>query len=283
MILTLNGARRISGLGLALGAAVGLAVALAPAAASAAPLPADGVQPGGLGHFVPGSLHVGPGLTQRKSNNWSGYADEHTKGNTYTKVSGTWTQPKVKCTSATALAAFWVGIDGSEGSQTVQQDGTLAECTGGKATYYDWWEMYPTNAVQVEHPVSPGDKLTGSVVFTGKAYTLTVTDHTHKSGSFTTTQKCSGTACLNTSAEWIVERPSGSSGLYALADYGTATFTKASVTSGKTTGAISKFPDAAITMTAGGTGTGGTGPTLASVSKLASTGTSFTDTWHRMK
>ena len=52
------------------------------------------------------------------------------------------------CTSATSLAAFWVGIDGYS-SSSVEQDGTLVECYRGTAYYYTWWEMYPTNAIQV--------------------------------------------------------------------------------------------------------------------------------------
>ena len=160
----------------------------------------------------------------------------------------------------------------------MQQDGTLAECTGGTARYYDWWEMYPAGTEMV-HQVSADDKLTGSVEFTGKAYKLAVTDHTHPDDSFATTQKCTGAACLNTSAEWVVERPSGGpcGGLCLLPDYGTFRFTGASVRSGMGTGAISRFPHVKITMA------NSSGEVLASVSKLTDKASSFTDTWHRIQ
>ncbi len=57
-------------------------------------------------------------------------------------------RPAASCTSTTSLAAFWVGIDGYS-SGSVEQDGTLVECYRDVAYYYTWWEMYPTNAIQV--------------------------------------------------------------------------------------------------------------------------------------
>jgi hypothetical protein len=66
----------------------------------------------------------------------------------------------VSCTSQTSLAAFWVGIDGCS-SSSVEQDGTLAECYGGAAYYYTWWEMYPANAIQVVgQTLRAGDSIT---------------------------------------------------------------------------------------------------------------------------
>ena len=88
------------------------------------------------------------GLTQVSSTNWAGYADDNTAGNTYTSLSGNWTEPTGTCTSATSLAVFWVGIDGFT-SGSVEQDGTLIECSGGRVFYFTWWEMFPTNSIQV--------------------------------------------------------------------------------------------------------------------------------------
>ena len=44
-----------------------------------------------------------------------------------------------------------------------------------------------------------------------------MTDSTHPANSFTTTQTCSD--CAGSSAEWIAEAPSGSSGVYPLSNF----------------------------------------------------------------
>ena len=182
-------------------------------------------------HRVSGpSLRI-KGLTQVQSTNWSGYADT---GSGFSTVTGSWTEPSVSCTSATSLAAFWVGIDGYS-SGSVEQDGTLAECYRGTAYYYTWWEMYPTNAIQVVgSTLHAGDSITSSVVRSGTSYTLKVTDSSRPADSFTTTQACSG--CANSSAEWIAEAPSGSSGVYPLSDFHSWTASGATVKAGRRPG-----------------------------------------------
>ncbi len=255
----------------ALAAAGALVVAFTPGAASAS---APAGQP--VPHFNPikvlRSLHVGP-AGDVTSTNWSGYADTATSGATYTKVSANWTEPAVTCTSQQAITVFWVGIDGYT-SGTVEQDGTLAWCSGGTATYYTWWEMYPSNPVQiVGSSVSPGDQISSSVVRSGSQYTLTVTDSTHTANSFSLKQSCS--TCQNSSAEWIVERPSGSGGLYPLANFGTFTFTRSKVTGSSGKGNIATYPNDAITMV------NGSGQQLATVSRLKHHGTKFVTTWHQ--
>jgi hypothetical protein len=181
-------------------------------------------------------------LTKVQSTNWSGYADV---GKPFSKVSGTWTEPTATCGSGTSLAAFWVGIDGFS-SQSVEQDGTIIECDGGQAFYFDWWEMFPTNAVQIENTVNPGDTISSSVSRSGDSYTLTVTDSTTPSDSFTTTQTSSGDA--NSSAEWIAEAPSGSSGVEPLSNFGVFKLRSAKVTNVTKSGVISSFSDDQITM-----------------------------------
>jgi Peptidase A4 family len=142
---------------------------------------------------VAGHAQQVKGLNQVQSTNWSGYADDNTAGNTYSKVTANWTEPSGSCSGrTTSLAAFWVGIDGYT-SSSVEQDGTLIECYLGAAYYYTWWEMYPSNAVQVVgESLSPGDSISASVTRSGSSYTLKVTDSTHSANSFSTTQSCSG-------------------------------------------------------------------------------------------
>jgi peptidase A4-like protein len=215
------------------------------------------------------SLRV-KGLSQVQSTNWSGYADT---GSGFSTVTGSWTEPGVSCTSTTSLAAFWVGIDGYS-SSSVEQDGTLVECYRDVAYYYTWWEMYPTNDIQVVgSTLHAGDSITASVVRSGTSYTLKVTDSSRSADSFTTTQTCS--SCANSSAEWIAEAPSGSSGVYPLSDFGSWTESGATVKAGSTSGVISSFTDDELTMI------DSSGATKAQPGALNSSGNGFGVTWKR--
>ena len=210
-------------------------------------------------------------LTQVSSTNWGGYADT---GSSFTKVAASWTEPTPSCSGrTTSLAAFWVGIDGYS-SSSVEQDGTLIECYLGSTYQFTWWEMYPTNAVQVVgSTLAAGDSITSVVTRSGTSYTLTVTDSTHTADSFSTTQTCS--SCANSSVEWIAEAPSGSSGVYPLAKFSTWTDAASTATEGTTAGVISSFTDDEITMI------DSSGATKALPGALNSAGNSFTVTWER--
>jgi len=206
------------------------------------------------------------GLTQVRSTNWSGYADTSA---TFSTVAGSWTEPSVSCTSRTTYAAFWVGIDGFT-SGSVEQDGTLAECSGGSAFYFSWWEMFPTNAIQVVgSSVQPNDSISASVTRSGTSYTLKLADSGHPANSFTTTQSCSN--CANSSAEWIAEAPSGSGGVLPLADFHTWALSGATVNNA----VISSFPDDEITMV------DNAGRVKAQPGSLNSSGNGFSVTWKR--
>ena len=120
------------------------------------------------GHSRPGrhpstSVH---GLKQVTFDNWSGYADDNSTGKTYTAVSGAWKQPTITCPkNEDELAVWWVGLDGFNNG-TVEQDGTMAWCFKGTPAYYTWWEMFPTNSIQiVGSSVKPGDTIAASVNF----------------------------------------------------------------------------------------------------------------------
>jgi hypothetical protein len=209
------------------------------------------------------------GLSQVESTNWAGYADT---GSGFSKVSASWTEPTgASSGSTTSLAAFWVGIDGYS-SDTVEQDGTLIESYEGTVYYYDWWEIYPENDVQIINNVNPGDEITASVVRSGDKYTLAVTDSSDSADSFSTTQTYSGAA--DSSAEWIAEAPSGSSGVYPLTDFGTWADSSSKVTEGSKSGVISSFTDDEITQVNGTTGAVEDQP-----GPLNSSGNGFTATW----
>jgi hypothetical protein len=223
----------------------------------------------GADHRVSGASRVS-GQGQVESTNWSGYANT---GSNFSKVTGSWSEPGATCSRSTTYAAFWVGIDGYS-SDTVEQDGTLVECYERTAYQYSWWEMYPTNDIQVVgESVAAGDSISASVVRSGDSYTLSVTDSTNSANSFTTTQTCSD--CANSSAEWIAEAPSSSSGVLPLADFGTWTESGATVTEGSTAGVISSFTYDEITMV------DNSGLVKAQPSSLNSSGNGFSVTWER--
>jgi hypothetical protein len=223
----------------------------------------------GADHRVSGHVQKLKGLTQVQSGNWSGYADT---GSGYSTVTGKWTEPSASCTSTESLAAFWVGIDGYS-SSSVEQDGTLIECYGGTAYYYTWWEMYPTNDIQVVgETLRPGDSISASVVRSGTSYTLAVTDSSRSGDSFSTKQSCS---CANSSAEWIAEAPSGSNGVYPLSHFSTFNLTSATVKTTSTSGTISSFTDDEITMV------DSSGRVEAQPGALNGSGNAFSVTWER--
>jgi hypothetical protein len=225
----------------------------------------------GTDHRVSGQARKVQGLTQVQSGNWSGYADT---GSGFSKVTGSWTEPSVTCSGSRkeSLAAFWVGLDGYS-SSSVEQDGTLAECYHGTAYYYTWWEMYPTNAIQVVgETLQPGDHIAASVVRSGTSYTLAVTDSSRSGDSFTTTQSCS---CANSSAEWIAEAPSGSGGVFPLAHFSTFSLSGATVSAGSSSGTISSFTDDEITMV------DNSGLVEAQPGALNGSGNAFSVTWER--
>ncbi len=262
------------GLALALGPAAGASTASASPSAgavAAARTAIEHLKIGEHGADQQVSAHAArvKALTQVQSSNWSGFADT---GKAFSTVTGKWTEPSASCTSTTSLAAFWVGIDGYS-SDSVEQDGTLIECYEGTAYYYTWWEMYPSNDIQVVgETLEPGDSISASVVRSGTSYTLEVTDSTHPANSFSTTATCS---CANTSAEWIAEAPSGTSGVYPLSHFSKFTLSGATVKTTSKSGVISSFTDDEITMV------DGSGNVEAQPGSLSSNGKWFNVTWER--
>jgi Peptidase A4 family len=196
----------------------------------------NGVDPSITNH-VAGSL----GAAAVGSYNWSGYADYSSTPNEFTAVSGTWRQPATVCSREQELTAFWVGLDGYN-TDSVEQDGTLSYCFEGQASYYSWWELYPSASVTVGSTVRPGDLISASVTRSGTSYTLSLTDHNSPANSFSETESC--TSCSNESAEWIAERPEFPIGITPLTFFPSWSLTNASETAGGVTGSIAAGPNA---------------------------------------
>lgn len=229
------------------------------------------------------------GATNSTSLNWSGYAV--TAPTPFTDVKGSWTQPAATCSSSSGSAtqstgngkgngkggngksqstysSFWVGLDGDT-SNTVEQTGTDADCSGATPVYYGWYEFYPAFPVNFSNPVQPGDAMSGEVSVANGTVTVTLADATQR-WSKTVSQSDQGYSL--SSAEWIAEAPS-SGHVLPLADFGTVSFSGASATGAGTAGSISAFAYDPITMTTK------SGQTKAAPGALSADGSSFTVTW----
>jgi hypothetical protein len=234
----------------------------------------------GRGGWVsPGAQHdaapsaANGSVTSSPSINWSGYADSESGSNKVSRVSGDWTIPAVQCLPAPyqnqdAFLANWVGIDGFSNG-TVEQLGSAAQCFEGVTYYYVWYELYPAATVEegttacindnVDCP-QPGDRISASVTVTPAGsgennYKLTLIDHTRRDESFSTTQQCAVATCVDSSGEWIVERPatippppapSTLIQILPLVDFAKASFSSADVTSGGISSSIQGFQDGPV-------------------------------------
>jgi hypothetical protein len=159
------------------------------------------------------------------SANWAGYAVTGKQGS-FTSVSASWTQPYVTCAGDEAFAAFWVGLDG-DGTSTVEQTGTEADCDGGTTLYAGWYEIFPDAPVFFSNPVHSGDAMSASVASDGGGVvTLTLSDATAK---WTQSKREDAPNAAFGSAEIIAEAPSDGQQVLPLADFGKAGFTGATV------------------------------------------------------
>jgi len=171
-----------------------------------------------------------------------------------------------------------VGIDGFA-SATVEQTGTIAECSGGVLLgYAAWYEFYPAQTIQIIPTilVNPGDSISASVSYSSAThkFTVSITDST-TGGSFTLSQSSPGAA--RSSAEWIVEAPSTTSGIVQLPKFSTVSFTLSKASAATHSGNLGSFGAAVdkITMVS----QLNPSKTKALPSALGSGGSSFTVVW----
>lgn len=215
------------------------------------------------------------------SSNWAGWAVTGARGSV-SDVKGSWTVPAVTgCTASVhSYSSFWVGIDGYS-SSTVEQTGTDSDCNGATPQYYAWFEFYPKPSHLISTlTISHGDVISAEVSFSAGTFTAKITDTT-TGHSFTTSAHVKA---QRTSAEWIAEAPSSSSGVLPLADFGTVSFgldntglsATDTATIGTTTSGIGNFSTAvSINMI----GVHSSSLTKATTSSLTTDQTSFSVTW----
>src|SRR2546426_3100607 len=174
-----------------------------------------------------------------QSTNWSGYAVTGSSSSV-SIAKGSWTVPAIQgsCPSTNQYSSFWVGIDGFN-SGTVEQTGTDSDCQNGAPTYYAWFEFYPHPSFLINGmTITPGDHITAQASFSGRSFTVTITDTT-AGASFSTSSRVR--SAQRSSAEWIAEAPSSSGGVLPLADFGTVSFSADTATLNGGTGTIGSF------------------------------------------
>jgi hypothetical protein len=219
-------------------------------------------------------VHSIGGITAIGSFNWSGYADTSSTPQEFTKVSGSWTAPSVTCGAEDQITTNWVGLDGFS-SDTVEQLGTIGWCYKGSPIYFTWFEMFPAGLTEVGSALLPGDKIAASVTRSGTKYTLKLTDATTAGNNIAVTKSCSLSTCVDTSAEWISERPSFSIGIVPQAHYNAFKLTSGAETAGGVSGTIGSGPGVkAITML-----DATQAYNLNTVSALGTGSNSFSTTW----
>jgi hypothetical protein len=154
-----------------------------------------------------------------QSSNWFGYnAGALERGGAlFNSITADWTVPAVSPHAAGQAgdSATWIGIGGgcldagcTLADATLIQTGTEQDVdSGGRTSYYAWWEPVPAPAVTIGgFNVAPGDHIHASVaeaVPNSEVWTVALTDTTRHE-SFSTTVPYSST---HTTAEWIEETP----------------------------------------------------------------------------
>ena len=220
---------------------------------------------GGTAHAARLTYGMNSTITPQVSSNWSGYAiispDTATAPVAFSDVTGTWVQPKARCTAGrTSSSAYWVGIGGYDSSSdSLEQLGTGSDCDGSSATptNYAWWELVPAGSVKIPLKIRAGDTINAAVLVNGQTLTFSLKDVTRgtRFSKVLTTQQALDTS----SAEWIAEAPSecssfGRCQVVPLTNFGTVTFTSAAAIGNGHPGTISDPAWAAtpIELIAGG-------------------------------
>ncbi len=201
------------------------------------------------------------------SASWGGYYLSGAAG-AFSSVAAGWTAPAAACVAGSQFASFWVGLDGVS-SASVEQVGTEADCAGGKATYFGWYELYPAAPVDFGNKIAPGDAMTASVTFSGTETFTVVLKDTTAGWSHTVTQNDAG--AQRSSAEVVTSAPAGVGGSgIKLTDFGKVTY------SGCTVNGVSMGTQDPVKVVM----TDGSGNVMVTTSAMTAAG-KFTNTWQR--
>jgi hypothetical protein len=150
----------------------------------------------------------------------------------------------------TSNDAAWVGIGGVTSDDLIQAGTLDAVSASGQVTVYAFYEILPASArIVTSMTVSPGDVVSTSITETSpNLWQVIITDQT-TGQSFS---KNISYASTHSSAEWIEEDPSDSSGnLLPFAHFGSIAFTGGTTTAGGSSFTIAGIGAQPITMLSG--------------------------------
>jgi hypothetical protein len=215
-----------------------------PPAASAQAAPGVGAPTPVPAQPTPQAPVPAVGVGANTSHNWSGYA---ATGAGYTGVTGTWTVPQPRVSGAPGVGATWVGIGGVTGHDLIQAGTQDVAAGGGQAQFQTWIEMLPQASQQVPLAVEPADSVTVSINEQGAGtgvWQISMKNNT----SGQTYQTSVNYTSSESSAEWIEEAPSGSSGVLPLDQFNSVSFSAASATQNGQPVDLTQASAQAITM-----------------------------------
>jgi len=204
------------------------------------------------------------------SESWAGYiiSKSNDPKIQVTGINASWTVPLVNASAGPEYSSAWIGVGGQLDS-TLIQTGTEQDSFNGTTTYYAWYELLPSYAVRINTiAISPGNVVVASLRLVDS-----VANRWNIQFSDSTTGQYFGTTVAynstGSSGEWILERPTVSSMLTTLADFGSLEFTGCHLGSATDGGALKSFYYSRIAMT------NGLNTPLTSVSTLTPEGTGF--------
>ncbi len=157
------------------------------------------------------------------SDNWSGYVAR--RDGAFWEVSGSWTEPTVRCTAASSESVFWVGLGGYP-SYPLYQAGSGAFCRNGVPIHALWYELLtPESAAPLVAlvQISAGDRVSASLSLRsgaagGQVHLVDETSGYARDVSFSPAADALG------SAEWVAEATSHGGTVSTLADFGSVSF-----------------------------------------------------------
>jgi hypothetical protein len=184
----------------------------------------------------------GTAFHMSKSNNWSGYNQGFLEKNTmFHSISAQWTVPAASqhTKGRAESSATWIGIGGgcldtacTATDNTLVQAGTEQDVAAdGTPSYSAWWEIVPVPSISSTIAVHAGDLISCTIAESlPEVWNITLQDLTDGQ-SFTQTVPYLST---HLTAEWILETPvvvntSGASGIAALPNLSTTSFSNATV------------------------------------------------------
>lgn len=143
------------------------------------------------------------------TDNWSGYVSSYAPGG-ISAVTGTFSVAHARRSPAGSTLSQWVGVDGWDNTTLLQAGVDVISEGRGVALAEPWWEIVPgPQHLATGVMARPGDTVTVELSETAPGtWSITLTDDTRRE-AFSTLQAYLGPS---TSAEWIVEAATTSSG-----------------------------------------------------------------------